>query len=174
MEKKMKNISMMDVVTTLMANGFELEGTMPDIKAAQPAPAAAPAAAPSDEQTEQLKAYLRRLGNGEDLESVRADFVREFSDVDPSAIMKAEQELMREGAPLSQVQKLCDIHSALFHGKTRQEQIANAEKAVNESLKRQKIQEQMQSAPPSPRRITATRTQRQPLSKPSTDILCTL
>jgi len=140
---KMKNISMMDVVTTLMANGFELEGTMPDIKAAQPAPAAAPTAAPSDEQTEQLKAYLRRLGEGEDLESVRADFVREFSEVDPSAIMKAEQELMKEGTPLSQVQKLCDIHSALFHGKTRQEQIANAEKAVNESLKRQKIQEQM-------------------------------
>lgn len=141
---KMKHISMMDVVTTLMANGFELEGTMPDIKVSETAPSApASSVQPSDEQTEQLKAYLRRLGDGEDLESVRADFVRDFSDVDPSAIMRAEQELMREGTPLAQVQRLCDIHSALFHGKTREEQIANAEKAVNESLKQQRIQEQL-------------------------------
>lgn len=136
---KMKNISMMDVVTSLMANGFELIGDMPDIKI--PDAPAAPAAVPlSDDRTEQLKSYLRRLGAGEDLESVRADFVRDFGEVDAAEIMKAEQELMKEGTPLSEVQRLCDIHSALFHGATREEQIANAEKAVEESLQRQKIQ----------------------------------
>lgn len=136
---KMKNISMMDVVTSLMANGFELIGDMPDIKI--PDAPAAPAAVPlSDDRTKQLKSYLRRLGAGEDLESVRADFVRDFGEVDAAEIMKAEQELMKEGTPLSEVQRLCDIHSALFHGATREEQIANAEKAVEESLQRQKIQ----------------------------------
>lgn len=139
---KMKNISMMDVVTTLMANGFELEGKMPKIKMPDPAKETVPAAS-SDDRTEQLKAYLRRLGEGEDLESVRADFVRDFGEVDAAEIMKAEQELMREGTPLSEVQRLCDIHSALFHGATREEQIANAEKAVEESLQRRRIQAEL-------------------------------
>lgn len=143
---KMKNISMMDVVTTLMANGFELEGEMPDIKKPD-APEASAAPDKNDDtdnnHTEQLKAYLRRLGDGEDLESVRADFVKEFSEVDASEIMKAEQEMMKEGTPLSQVQRLCDIHSALFHGATREEQIANAEKAVEESVQKKKIQEEL-------------------------------
>ncbi|MBR2654851.1 MAG: DUF438 domain-containing protein [Lachnospiraceae bacterium] len=139
---KMKNISMMDVVTTLMANGFELEGEMPEIK--MPEVPAAPAVTPSsDNRTEQLKAYLRRLGDGEDLESVRADFVRDFGEVDAAEIMTAEQELMKEGTPLSDVQRLCDIHSALFHGATREEKIANAEKAVEESLQKQKIQAEL-------------------------------
>lgn len=31
------------------------------------------------------------------------------------------------------------MHSALFHGLTKEEKIANAEKAVEESLKRRKI-----------------------------------
>ena len=66
--------------------------------------------------------------------------MRDFGEVDASEIMKAEQELIREGTPLTEVQKLCDIHSALFHGATREERIANAEKAVEESLKKQKIE----------------------------------
>lgn len=138
---KMKKIPMNDVITALKANGFEPEGEMPAIKV--PEQSSETAAEDSDAHTEQLKAYLRRLGDGEDLESVRADFVRDFSEVDASEIMKAEQELMKEGTPLAQVQRLCDIHSALFHGATREEQIANAEKAVEESLKQKKIKEQL-------------------------------
>ena len=138
---KMKKIPMNDVITALKANGFEPEGEMPAIKV--PEQSSETAAEDSDAHTEQLKAYLRRLGDGEDLESVRADFVRDFSEVDASEIMKAEQELMKEGTPLAQVQRLCDIHSALFHGATREEQIANAEKAVEESLKQKEIEEQL-------------------------------
>ena len=86
---------------------------------------------------ELLKDYLKRLGRGEPLETVRADFVQNFKDVDASEIMQAEQQLIREGTPITEVQKLCDVHSALFHGKTREEKIANAEKAVDASLIRQ-------------------------------------
>ncbi len=85
-------------------------------------------------RTEQLKSYLKRLGEGEALATVREDFVKNFKDVEASEIMKAEQELLKEGTPLKEVQKLCDVHSALFHGTTREEKIANAEKAVQESL----------------------------------------
>ena len=43
---------------------------------------------------DQIKSYLQRLNHGEALENVQADFVRECKDVDPSAIMQAEQELL--------------------------------------------------------------------------------
>lgn len=156
---KMKNISMMDVVMALMTHGFEIEGEMPELKMpweeAKDAQAAGDSvsreAAQADggsvsraaaqaeggmteERNELLKSYLRRLGSGEDLKAVRADFVKNFRDVDASEIMRAEQDLLKSGTPLEEVQKLCDVHSALFHGATREEKIANAEKAVEDSL----------------------------------------
>ena len=141
---KMKNISMMDVVTTLMGKGFELVGEMPDMSSApQAGVEKINVNNPTARRTEQLKTYLKRLGEGEKLETVRADFVREFSDVEASEIMQAEQELMKEGTPLSEVQRLCDVHSALFHAATTEEKIANAEKEVEASLLRKKAQEEL-------------------------------
>lgn len=136
---KMKNIPMEKVVMALMEHGFTLSGEKPPAakNEAQKETLAATKEAPIS-RTEQLKAYLRRLGAGESLESVRADFAEKFRDVEASEIMQAEQELMREGTPLEEVQKLCDVHSALFHGATREEQIANAEKEVMASVQRAK------------------------------------
>ena len=71
-----------------------------------------------EEKTEKLKTYLRRLDAGEDLENVRKDFVANFKDVSAEEIMSAEQSLISEGVPVSKVTNLCDIHSALFEGKT--------------------------------------------------------
>ena len=138
---KMKNISMMDVVTTLINNGFELVGEMPDMASITNTKAnATKTSNPSIERKEQLKAYLKRLGDGEMLEDVRADFVRDFGEVEASEIMQAEQELLKEGTPLSEVQRLCDVHSALFHGMTTEERIANAEKEVEASILRENVQ----------------------------------
>lgn len=95
---KMKGIPIEKVQATLRENGFETEG--------QPS------------RTEQLKGYLRRLGEGESLESVRKDFMDNFSDVDAHEIMDAEQQMMDEGTPIEEIQRLCDVHSALFHGTT--------------------------------------------------------
>ena len=85
----------------------------------------------------QLKHYLKRLGNGEDLELVRADFKKEFQDVAAEEIMQAEQELIQEGTPLSEVQRLCDIHSALFHGSTTEDN------TVRDALLQKKAQEEL-------------------------------
>lgn len=85
----------------------------------------------SGKRMEQLKSYLRRLSEGEILDSVRADFMREFKDVDAVEIMEAEQQMIKEGMPITEVQKLCDIHSALFHGATLEEKIANARQPVD-------------------------------------------
>lgn len=142
---KMKGISMLDVVSTLTSKGFQLVGEMPstinldgagseDIK-----PSGAPES--KEERTALLKGYLKRLGEGEELESVRADFVEKFNSVDASEIMQAEQELIAEGTPITEIQKLCDLHSALFHGATQEEKIANAGSAVIESMKAKKQEE---------------------------------
>ena len=124
---KMKNIPMTKIVATFIENGFEIEGevplTMSEEKNTQPIHAEESA----EDRKEQLKSYLRRLGDGEDLEAVRADFAKNFATVEASEIMSAEQELLKEGTPLAEVQQLCDVHSALFHGATTEEMIANAE-----------------------------------------------
>lgn len=83
---------------------------------------------------DQIKSYLQRLNHGEALENVQADFVRECKDVDPAEIMHAEQELLREGTSIEELQWLCDVHSALFHGSTTEEKIANVENMKDQRL----------------------------------------
>ena len=144
---QMKKIPMEKIVRAFREKGFEITGggkPFPAESTDLAEEAKTAKATDSNEVTkepvdraEALRSLLDRLSEGEDLESVRADFVRDFKDVDPAEIMRAEQGLMESGMPLSKVQKLCDVHSALFHGDTREEQIANAERAVQASLKNQ-------------------------------------
>lgn len=86
----------------------------------------------SQERIDLLKDLLDRLNKGEALDAVRADFVKEFQDVEASEIMKAEQQMIKEGMPVTEVQKLCDVHAALFHGNIRQERERMAEEYVKE------------------------------------------
>ena len=160
---KMKGVSMIDIVGAFMKAGFTLEGEMPnlhgDVASAKGAPAEAATThteasnandnaeanatknveanvedtVTDSERVEQLKGFLKRLGTGEELGSVREDFASQFKHVEASEIMKAEQGLMREGTPLEEVQQLCDLHSALFHGSTIHEQM-DAEHAKVEAV----------------------------------------
>ena len=149
---QMKKIPMEEIVRAFREKGFEItdcgkpfpaESTdsAEEAEIAKAADSVEATKAPVD-RAEALRSLLDRLSEGEDLESVRADFVRDFKDVDPAEIMRAEQRLMESGMPLSKVQKLCDVHSALFHGDTREEKISNAERAVQASLKNQSGKEE--------------------------------
>lgn len=73
------------------------------------------------ERKKLIKSYLQRLSSGEDLEDVRADFKKNFEGVSSSEIMDAEEELLAAGMDKAEVRKLCDVHSALFHGETESE-----------------------------------------------------
>lgn len=73
------------------------------------------------ERKKLIKSYLQRLSSGEDLESVREDFKKNFEGVSSSEIMDAEEELLAAGMDKAEVRKLCDVHSALFHGETESE-----------------------------------------------------
>ena len=124
---KMKNIPMTKIVATFVENGFEIEGEESLTRYEEETAQAIQTEEIPENRKEQLKSYLRRLGDGEDLETVRADFAKNFATVEASEIMSAEQELLKEGTPLAEVQQLCDVHSALFHGATTEEMIADAE-----------------------------------------------
>ena len=160
---KMKGVSMIDIVSAFMKAGFTLEGEMPNLHGDDASAKGAPAEAATthteasnandiaeanatknvesnvedtvtdSERVEQLKGFLKRLGTGEELGAVREDFASQFKHVEASEIMKAEQGLMREGTPLEEVQQLCDLHSALFHGSTIHEQM-DAEHAKVEAV----------------------------------------
>lgn len=134
---KMKKIPMEKVIDAFREAGFSVTGAPAAEDAAPVKPV--PTSITPEGRTELLKSYLRRLNTGEDLETIRQEFRENFADVEASEIMRAEQELLREGAPLEEVQRLCDVHSALFHGATRQEQIANAEAEVEASLQREEM-----------------------------------
>lgn len=70
---------------------------------------------------ELIKSYISRLSEGEDLERVRKDFKENFQGVSSSEIMDAEEELLQAGIDKDEVRRLCDVHSALFHGMTHKE-----------------------------------------------------
>lgn len=128
---KMKGVDLALIINALKNKGFTIEGSdgpveEPDLAVSVP-----------NRQIELLKDYLRRLGKGENLESVRMDFKTNFQNAEAADIMRAEQELIAEGEPLNKVQKLCDLHSALFHGSTEEERLANAERKVSKSVSRE-------------------------------------
>ena len=78
------------------------------------------------ERKKLIKSYLQRLSSGEDLEDVREDFKKNFEGVSSSEIMDAEEELLAAGMDKAEVRKLCDVHSALFHGETHEEKNPSA------------------------------------------------
>ena len=75
----------------------------------------------ADTNAAKLKSLLTRLSDGEDFDTVQKDFITQFESVSVHDIMDAEQSMIRDGADPKKVQKLCDLHSALFHGRTEAE-----------------------------------------------------
>ena len=121
-----KGYDLNDVIKKLNAYGFECVYGSHDDK--EDAPQEKQAIVKDDSTPEGRELLLRdmieRLNRGEDLESVRADFVKAFENVSVREITGVEQHLIDEGMSVERVQKLCDIHSALFHGRTEQEVMA--------------------------------------------------
>lgn len=143
-----KGIPLDQVIQAFEAAGFSVgegpealaeDSTQPSMSQQVPH-SPAPARKSTDEEldeegrTKLLQSYVARLSAGENLETVRTDFVAHFKDVDAAEIARAEQALIESGTKIDDVQRLCDVHSALFHGATREEKIQNAEAAVMNSL----------------------------------------
>lgn len=63
-----------------------------------------------------IKDIIRKLHEGKTVEEVKAIFEEAFHGVSASEISVAESALIAEGLPLEEVQRLCDVHAAVFKG----------------------------------------------------------
>ena len=65
---------------------------------------------------EDLRALIQRLHDGEDAELVKQEFKEKFGTVASSEIAEMERDLIMSGLPIEEVQRLCNIHAAVFEG----------------------------------------------------------
>lgn len=61
-----------------------------------------------------LQALIKQLHAGVPFEEVKAQFDELTADVEPGEIAAMEEQLIREGMPVEEVQRLCDLHVGVF------------------------------------------------------------
>lgn len=70
----------------------------------------------SEYRKQKLKALIKSLHEGKDIDTVKAEFQKEFSEVSTLEISEIEQELVKEGLAIEEVQRLCDVDASVFDG----------------------------------------------------------
>ncbi len=65
---------------------------------------------------EVIKQVISELHKGKSVDEVKQIFSDAFEGVSATEISEAEQALITEGLPVSEVQRLCDVHAAVFKG----------------------------------------------------------
>ncbi len=63
-----------------------------------------------------IKQIIKELHDGKSVDEVKGRFEEAFKGVSAVEITEAEQALIKEGLPITEVQRLCDVHSAVFKG----------------------------------------------------------
>ena len=63
-----------------------------------------------------LKELIMELHNGKSVDEVKERFAKLIEGISATEISLMENELIKEGLPVSEVQRLCDVHAAVFKG----------------------------------------------------------
>ncbi|WP_033164998.1 DUF438 domain-containing protein [Clostridium sp. KNHs205] len=63
-----------------------------------------------------LKEVINSLHAGKSVEDVKQQFEEAFQGVSATEISEAEAALIAEGLPVAEIQRLCDVHAAVFKG----------------------------------------------------------
>jgi uncharacterized protein len=74
----------------------------------------------SEFKQEKLKSIIKSLHQGKPVESVKKEFGKIIKRVSPEEISAMENELIKEGIPPEQVQRLCDVHVSVFENSLKQ------------------------------------------------------
>ncbi len=75
-----------------------------------------------------LKELILELHNGKSAEEVKERFADLIQGIAPTEISAMENALIKEGMPVSEVQRLCDVHAAVFKGSIEEiHQVVNQE-----------------------------------------------
>lgn len=70
-------------------------------------------------QAEILKNILLKLHDGATVEDVKDEFQAAFETVDAKEIIAAEAELIKSGIPVTEIQRICNVHAALVEGNVK-------------------------------------------------------
>lgn len=65
---------------------------------------------------DELKKLIKRLHDGASVDDVKDEFQKNFGEISTTEISQIEQELVKEGLPIEEVQRLCDVHASVFDG----------------------------------------------------------
>ncbi|HAE62142.1 MAG TPA: PAS domain S-box protein, partial [Eubacteriaceae bacterium] len=63
-----------------------------------------------------LKELILELHEGKDFDEVKQKFEENFKDVSATEITEMETQLVKDGLPVEEIQKLCDVHASVFKG----------------------------------------------------------
>lgn len=63
-----------------------------------------------------LKELISELHSGKSVDEVKERFAKLIEGVSPTEISEMEHSLMMDGMPVEEVQRLCDVHAAVFKG----------------------------------------------------------
>lgn len=63
-----------------------------------------------------LKELIMELHNGKSVEDIKTRFEELIQGISPTEISEMEQGLIMEGMPVEEIQRLCDVHAAVFKG----------------------------------------------------------
>lgn len=67
-----------------------------------------------------IRDIIRQLHEGKAVDEVKQQFEDAFQGVSASEISEAEGALIAEGLPVSEIQRLCDVHASVFKGSIEQ------------------------------------------------------
>ncbi|MEM0021669.1 MAG: DUF438 domain-containing protein [Fervidicoccaceae archaeon] len=76
-------------------------------------------------EKELLKEAIKLIHRGESIESIKAKYGDLLQKVNPVEIPVIEQELVREGLPIQDILKLCDLHVELFRSALEAKELRN-------------------------------------------------
>ncbi|MGB9721454.1 MAG: DUF438 domain-containing protein [bacterium] len=89
---------------------------------------------------EQLKELIKQLHSGTKFEDVKARFSEIIKGVGPEEIARIEEELIKEGMPVEEIHRLCDVHIAMFKDSLEKEKtIAPVGHPINILMEEHKI-----------------------------------
>ncbi|NLM42299.1 MAG: DUF438 domain-containing protein [Firmicutes bacterium] len=96
---------------------------------------------------ELLKGIIRDIHAGADVEDVKERFAELLEQVGPGEIGEIEQALINEGMPVEEIQRLCDVHVAVFR--------ESLDKQLAQALAQEQAADPLQDLKDSNRRIAA-------------------
>ena len=76
-----------------------------------------------ENRKEKMKELIKQLHAGARPEEMKEKFKDVLKDADPVEIAQIEEELIREGMPREEIQRLCDVHLAVFREALEKEEI---------------------------------------------------